>query len=195
MTAFDDPETHHNGHRRFFRWGPPSEIDSEPERVDIPFLDSGPELVIALGSGHTAFQDLVLAFFLGRDDDAKETTLACSAEDRQLARHHFPVLMRNFVRMHGHIRRSYFARHFLAAAAMTSKDEIEVVLARDVPSSELIQIIRRAQALGYMAWHRLKQYDKRLCQGMIFSVILEVLRRLDQAHTTRRHEGFAPHRR
>jgi hypothetical protein len=92
------------------------------------------------------------------------------------------VIVRNFIAAHGHIRRSYFARHYLAAAALTSEDEIEVVLARDVPSSELIQIIRRAQALGYMAWHRLEQYDKRLCQGMIFSVILEVLRRLDQAH-------------
>ncbi|HET8756440.1 MAG TPA: hypothetical protein VFM58_10535, partial [Solirubrobacteraceae bacterium] len=150
MTAFDDPDTGHNGHRRFLRWGPPPGSDSEPERVEIPFLDSGPELVIALGSGQTAFQDLVLAFFLGREDEADATTLDCSAEDRQLMRDHFQALVRNFVRTHGHIRRSYFARHFLAAAALTSEDEIEVVLARDVPSSELIQIIRRAQALGYM---------------------------------------------
>jgi len=179
MTAIHDPATH-NGHKPLLKR---RLRKAEPvlERVDIPFLDSGPELVIALGSGHTAFQDLVLAFFMGREDASGETSLACTAEDRRLARDHYPALVRNFVALHGHIRRSYFARYSLAAAALTSEDEIEVVLARDVPSSELIQIIRRAQALGYMAWHRLEQYDKRLCQGMIFSVILEVLRRLDQS--------------
>jgi hypothetical protein len=181
MTAIDQPALS-NGHRRLLRFRQPPESDSEPPRVDIPFLDSGPELVIALGSGHTEFQDLVLAFFLGREDESGRTTLACSAEDRRLVRDHFDVLMSNFVAVHGHMRRSYFARNYLAAAALTSTDEIEVVLARDVPPSDLIQIIRRAQALGYMAWHRLEQYDKRLCQGMIFSVILEVLRRLDQSH-------------
>jgi hypothetical protein len=181
MTAFDEPATR-NGHKRIRLRRRPGNTDPDFERIEIPFLDCGPELVIALGSGRTEFQDLVLAFFLGREDDAGETTLECSPEDGQLARDHFNVLVRNFERVHGHIRRSYFGRYVLAAAALTSEDEIEVVLARDVPSSELIQIIRRAQALGYMAWHRLEQYDKRLCQGMIFSVILEVLRRLDQAH-------------
>jgi hypothetical protein len=181
MTAFDEPATR-NGHKRIRLRRRPGNTDPDFERIEIPFLDCGPELVIALGSGRTEFQDLVLAFFLGREDDAGETTLECSPEDGQLARDHFNVLVRNFERVHGHIRRSYFGRYVLAAAALTSEDEIEVVLARDVPSSELIQIIRRAQALGYMAWHRLEQYDKRLCQGMIFSVILEVLRRLDQGH-------------
>src|SRR4051794_30128613 len=185
MTAFHDPATR-NGHRRLPRRRP-GETEPESERVEIPFLDCGPELVIALGSGRTEFQDLVLAFFLGREDDAGETTLECSPEDGQLARDHFNVLVRNFERVHGHIRRSYFARYFLAAAALTSEDEIEVMLARDVPSSELIQIIRRAQALGYAAWHRLESYDRTLCQRMVFSVILEVLRRLDQTRLDGQH--------
>jgi hypothetical protein len=189
MTAFDERATR-NGHQRLLRRRP-GKTEPEFERVEIPFLDCGPELVIALGSGRTEFQDLVLAFFLGREDDG-QTTLECSPEDGQLARDHFNVLVRNFERVHGHIRRSYFAKHFLAAAALTSKDEIEVVLARDAPSSELIQIIRRAQALGYMAWHRLEQYDKRLCQGMIFSVILEVLRRLDHCHKSEATATIAP---
>ncbi|HEX5620068.1 MAG TPA: hypothetical protein VFX51_16735 [Solirubrobacteraceae bacterium] len=190
MTAFHDPATR-NGHHRLLKRRPGK---NEPafERVELPFLDCGPELVIALGSGRTEFQDLVLAFFLGREDEAGETTLECSPADGQLARDHFNVLVRNFERTHGHIRRSYFARYFLAAAALTSEDEIEVVLARDVPSSELIQIIRRAQALGYMAWHRLEQYDKRLCQGMIFSVILEVLRRLDHCRKIEETAKIAP---
>jgi hypothetical protein len=154
----------------------------EPERVDIPFLDCGPEIVMALGSGASAFQDVVLAFFFGRQDDAGENTLDCSDEDRIVLRENFNVLLRNFETEHGRISRSYFARHCLAAAVLTCGDEIEVVLARDIPSSDLVQVIRRAQALGYQAWHRLELYDRSLCQRMIFSVILEVLRRLDQSH-------------
>jgi hypothetical protein len=179
MTVLDPAQL--NGHRRLARLRRPPPTCPEFERVEIPFLDCGPELVIALGSGHTVFQDLVLGYFLAHEDDDGKPTLACTDEDRQLVRDHFDVLVHNFVRVHGHIRRSYFARNFVAAAAMTSKDEIEIVLARGVPCSELIQVIRRAQGLGYQAWHRLKQYDKRLCQGMIFSVVLEVLRRLDHA--------------
>jgi hypothetical protein len=191
MTAIHELATQ-NGHRRLPRLRRLPPADPDIARVEIPFLDSGPEIVIALGSGNTVFQDLVLAFFLAREDDDEKRSLACTNKDRQLVRDHFDVLVHNFVRVHGHIRRSYFARNCLAAAALTSQDEIEVVLARDVPSSELIQIIRRAQGLGYQAWHRLKQYDKRLCQGMIFSVILEVLRRLDQAHEQDAERSLAP---
>jgi hypothetical protein len=149
------------------------------ERVDIPFLDCGPEVAMALGSGNAAFQDVVLAYFFGREDAAGENTLACTPADRTVLRDNFNTLLRYFEANHGRIERSYFARHCLAAAALTGNDEIEVVLARDVPSSELIQVIRRAQALGYQAWHRLEKRDRSLCQRMIFSVILEVLRRLD----------------
>jgi hypothetical protein len=149
------------------------------ERVDIPFLDCGPEIGMALGSGSAAFQDVVLAYFFGREDAAGENTLECTRADRAILRDHFNTLLRNFEAKHGRIERSYFARHCLAAAVLTCNDEIEVVLARDVPSSELIQVIRRAQALGYQSWHRLERRDRSLCQRMIFSVILEVLRRLD----------------
>lgn len=153
------------------------------ERVNIPFLDCGPEIVMALGSGRSEFQDVVLAFFFGRSDAATEKRPTwMTQEDRALLRQHFGALTRNFVQNHNGIQRSYFARHCLAAAVLTGDDEIEVVLARDVPSSELIQVIRRAQALAYLAWHRLEPYDRSLCQRMIFSVILEVLRRLDQGH-------------
>jgi hypothetical protein len=149
------------------------------ERIDIPFLDCGPEIAMALGSGSAAFQDVVLAYFFGREDAAGESTLKCTPADRAVLRDNFNTLLRNFEAKHGFIERSYFARNCLAAAVLTCDDEIEVVLARDVPSSELIQVIRRAQALGYQAWHRLELRDRSLCQRMIFSVILEVLRRLD----------------
>ena len=137
---------------------------------------------MALGSGSAAFQDVVLAFFFGRQDATGGNTLECTPADRAVLRENFNLLLRNFEAKHGRIARSYFARHCLAAAVLTGNDEIEVVLARDVPSTELIQVIRRAQALGYQAWHRLERRDRSLCQRMVFSVILEVLRRLDQSH-------------
>jgi hypothetical protein len=185
MTAIDQPQRD-NGHAplRFLRRKPPAGAPAtEGERVEVPFLDCGPEVVMALGTGRTTFQDVVLAYFFGREPTkGEQAQLGVSPDDRAQLRSNFNVLVRNFETEHGRIRRSYFARHCLAAAVLTDRDEIEVVLARDVPCSELIQIIRRAQALGYLAWHRLERYDRSLCQRMIFSVILEVLRRLDQSH-------------
>jgi hypothetical protein len=176
-------EDHGDRSRRFRRKAPPSIAPGGSDHLDIPFLDCSPEIKMALESGRSEFQDVVLGFFFGREDVAGETGLQwVSQTDRALLRQHFGVLLRNFAAEHKGIRRSYFARHYLAAAVLTGRDEIEVVLARDVPSSELIQVIRRAQALGYLAWHRLEQYDRSLCQRMIFSVILEVLRRLDEDH-------------
>jgi hypothetical protein len=184
MSTIEQPQRSNNGSaRRQLRRRPQAQKQAvEYQRVEIPFLDCGPEVVMALGTGRSAFQDVVLAFFFGREDALDESTLQCSAEDRAVLRENFGVLLRNFEAQQGRIRRSYFASHVLAAAVFTCRDEIEVVLARDVPSSELIQVIRRAQALAYQAWHRLESYDRSLCQRMIFSVILEVLRRLDQAH-------------
>jgi hypothetical protein len=157
-------------------------------RAQLQFLDCGPEIVMALRTGHSAFQDVVLAFFFGREPHPGDLPLRVNEQDRLMLRRSFGVVLSNFEAEHGRILRSYFASNYLAAAALTEHDVIEVVLARDVPSSELIQIIRRAQALGYLAWHRLERYDRSLCQRMIFAVILELLRRLDQ---TRQDGGTA----
>jgi hypothetical protein len=185
MTAFDyAPDDNAWPLRRRRRRKPQLAAVAPPadERVRIPFLDCGPEVAMALGTGRSEFQDIVLAFFFGREAAPGEDAVdGVTDEDRAVLRENFNTLLRDFEAEHGPIRRSYFARHCLAAAALTCRDQIEVVLARDVPSSELIQIIRRAQALGYQAWHRLERYDRSLCQRMIFSVILEVLRRLDEA--------------
>jgi hypothetical protein len=166
---------------RFLRHGG-GPAPAKHRKEKIRFLDCGPEVVLALATGDTAFQDIVLAYFFGREPQSDtDASHAIKPEDRELLRKHFDVLLTNFQAEHGSIVRSYFASHCLAAAALTSKDEIEVVLVGDVPPSELIQIIRRAQGLGYSAWHRLEEYDRKLCQRMVFSVILEVLRRLDSA--------------
>jgi hypothetical protein len=168
------------GLAKFRRQAPP-QSESDHTRVRIPFLDCGPEIVVALSTGSSAFQDLTLAFFFGREPiDGVAAPLAISIDDRKKLRENFHILVDNFEADHGSLVRSYFASHCMAAAALTSKDEIEVVLARDIPSSELIQVIRRAQSLGYQSWHRLEKYDRKLCQRMIFSVVLEVLRRLDR---------------
>jgi hypothetical protein len=168
------------GLAKFRRQAPP-QSESDHTRVRIPFLNCGPEIVLALSTGSSAFQDLTLAFFFGREPiDGVAAPLAISIDDRKKLRENFHILVDNFEADHGSLVRSYFASHCMAAAALTSKDEIEVVLARDIPSSELIQVIRRAQSLGYQSWHRLEKYDRKLCQRMIFSVVLEVLRRLDR---------------
>jgi hypothetical protein len=167
---------------RFRRHAQRAAPPADGSRVRLPFLDCGPEIVVALSSGNTAFQDITLAFFFGREaPHGVDQPFPISDEDRRKLREHFDVLVDNFERDHGWFVRSYFASHCMAAAVLTSEDEIEVVLARDVPSSELIQVLRRAQSLAYQTWHRLEKYDRKLCQRMIFSVILEILRRLDRA--------------
>ena len=133
MTAIAQPQRIGDA-RRFLRRRPAAENvqPEQQERVDIRSSTAGPSSCSRC-SGRTKFQDLVLAFFLGREDAAGETGLEWSPEDGAAPRDHFNVLVRNFEGVHGHIRRSYFARRCIAAAVLTCGDEIKVVLARDVP--------------------------------------------------------------
>ena len=148
----------------------------------MEFLGYRPEVMAALITGSTGFNEVALAYFFGRTPDEEDLKSArvVTEENRRVLQDAFPVLLRNFVDQHGALSGSYFAEHCRAAAVFTSEDEIEVVLARDVPCPDLVQIIRRAQGLAYSTWHRLEKYDRKLCQRMIFSVIVEVLRRLDK---------------
>jgi hypothetical protein len=81
---------------------------AEHARVRLPFLDCGPEIVLALASGSAAFQDITLAFFLGREPVGPAQTWAISSEDRNTLRDNFAVLVDNFEAEHGSIVRSYF---------------------------------------------------------------------------------------
>jgi hypothetical protein len=164
----------------------PPRPEQHAETVDVEFLDHGPEVMAALITGSTGFNEVALAYFFGRtpDEDDVNSGRVVSEENRRVLQDAFPVLLRDFVDQHGSLSGSYFAEHCRAAAVLTSEDEIEVVLARDVPCPDLVQIIRRAQGLAYSTWHRLEKYDRKLCQRMIFSVIVEVLRRLDKEHAT-----------
>ena len=105
-----------------------------------------------------------------------------SDEDRDSCRERLPALVDAYERRHGPIRRSYFARHAFAAAALTEDDEFDVVWGtheslRDPP---LVALLMRCQQLGYAAWHRLSEFDRRFCQDMIFLVAVEALRRMDR---------------
>ena len=165
---------------------PPASPEQRAETVDVEFLDYGPEVMAALLTGATGFTEVALAYFFGRtpDEDDANAGWVVSEANRRVLQDAFPVLLRNYVKQHGSLAGSYFAQHCRAAAVLTSRDEIEVVLARDVPCPDLVQIIRRARGLAYSTWHRLEEYDRKLCQRMIFSVIVEVLRRLDKGHAT-----------
>jgi hypothetical protein len=145
--------------------------------MHIEFLDCCPEPVGALVTGRAAFTHVALAYSFGRGHHAGVT-----ARDRKLLRENFPRLMASFEAEHGAFCRSYFAATTYAAAVLTEDDEISVVLGCDLPgeSQQAVALLLRCQQVAYSAWHRLAEYDRRLCQNMIFSVIEELLRRLDR---------------
>ncbi len=180
--------------RRLARRGRPRASAAAPGPLDpeVRYLEYGPEVVAALLNGKVGFQEIALAYLFGRPaDDAGDSPgdRSVSEANRAELQRHFPVLMRQYLAEHECLARSYFARNCFAAAALTGKDEIEVVLARDVAEPEAVELIRRAHGLGFTVWHRIDGSDRRLCQRMIFSVIVEVLRRLDRAAQA---SGVAP---
>jgi hypothetical protein len=161
-------------------------VEPEPLAPDIGYLEYGPEIVAALLNGEVGFQEIALAYLFGRPQTGEQAApgRVVSEENRAVLRQQFPTLMRRYLQEHGCLTRCYFARNCFAAAALTGEDEIELILAGYLPEPEAVEVLRRAQGLGYSAYHRLEEYDRRLCQRMVFSVIHEVLRRLDNAAAT-----------
>src|SRR4051794_35130463 len=146
---------------------------------DVGFLDCAPELVSAINDGKASFLHVALAYQFGHREPVPGQ---CSAEDREVCRRNFPRVLKAFERDHGRINRGYFANHIFAAAALTERDEVGIVLGggdSGVADSRSVRLIMRAQELAYAAWHRLHKYDRRQCQAMIFSVVVELLRRHD----------------
>jgi hypothetical protein len=161
------------------RGAPPSA--AEPTRgAHIEFLDCSPVPMGALRSNRAAFTHIALAFAFGRSDSF--ALRKATDEDRALLRKHFPDLLSSFEANHGAICRSYFARSVYASAVLTEHDEIAIALGCEIPqeSRDLVELLLRCQQVGYLAWHRLAEYDRRLCQNMVYSVVEELLRRLDQ---------------
>jgi hypothetical protein len=158
-------------HRRRESQTPSTSRYAEP---DVKFLECAPELVAAIRGGKPRFAHVALAAYLARDD-------AVPAHERRVLRRHFPQIVQCFEDGSGHLVRWYIGRSTFAAAGLTDRDEIAVTLGRELPSGSapLVDLIRRAQQVGYTAWHRLHQFDRRQCQDMTFSVIEEAMRQLD----------------
>jgi hypothetical protein len=114
----------------------------------------------------------------GRDPDGE----AIPAGEKELCREQFPRLLEAYETRHGQICKSFFAQHAFVAAAITEKDEVEILWSRQesLRSPAEVRLLSRCDELSYAAYHRLHQYDRRHCQQMIFSVVMELLRRIDR---------------
>jgi hypothetical protein len=158
----------------------------------IAFLDCAPEAVAAIRNGHASFVHVALAHAYGRGDE--HGLGGASPEDREVLRSNFAGLIERFEDEHGTIARSYFARSAFAAAVLTTRDEISIAIGRDLPvdGGALVELLLRCQHLAYAAWHRTAKYDRRLCQNMIFSVVEELLRRLDRKAARTSTNGNTP---
>lgn len=145
------------------------------------YLEVAPELSSALASGAACFSHVALAYLFGRAQPAPRGD-EVTPEERDACREIFPSVLRAFEEKHGALARAYFARHAFAAAAMTEKDEVDIIWGRAeaLLSPECVKLLFRCDQITYAAWHRLAHWDRRLCQNMVFSVVLEVLRRIDQ---------------
>jgi hypothetical protein len=144
-----------------------------PRGPEVTFLPSAPELAGAIRSGHARFTHVALAGWLG-----------CTVShpyERDTVRAQYASLLADFEREAGAMCRWYFGRTKLIAAALTEDDTLNVVIGRDVETGrvELVDLVRSCQRVGYQAWHRLAPYDRRLCQNMVFSVVEEAFRMLD----------------
>jgi hypothetical protein len=142
-----------------------------------PFLESAPELVGAIRSGCARFAHVAVA---GYDARCKP---GVSESERQRLRDLYPKLLEGFEAYAGPMRRWYFSDQQLLAAALTDDDQISVLIGPRLKACdpELIDLVRHCQEVGYTAWHRLAPYDRRLCQDMVFSVIEEAFRMLEDA--------------
>jgi hypothetical protein len=152
-----------------------------PRGPEVAFLPSAPELAGAIRSGHARFTHVALAGWLG--------CTVTHPYERDTVRAQYGSLLQDFERDAGSMVRWYFGRTKLIAAALTDDDTLSVVIGRDVDTGrpELVDLVRSCQRIGYQAWHRLAPYDRRLCQNMVFSVVEEAFRMLDDDEND--HEG------
>jgi hypothetical protein len=90
----------------------------------------------------------------------------------------------------GPIEQSFIAPRIRAAVALTSYDELLLVFDEPVSgsSADLVALLTEAERLAYTAWHRLSQYDRRLCIRLCYSIAVSVLRDLDDATSAERSE-------
>jgi len=146
------------------------EEDEDPHE----FLEHAPELTDALQRGCHSFQCFALASFFARGEFQAEE------HEREICRRAVPELLKNFEEKHGSIRMAYFRQEAFAAAVLTENDEIGVVYGPEEHRAiEATELLFECESLSYQSFYRLDGGDRRLCQTMIFAIIMEVLRRLD----------------
>jgi hypothetical protein len=151
------------------------------ERDSVGYLRSVPDLASAIRRKSASFSHVALAYLFGREGRGPDGE-AIPHGEKELCREHFPDLLEAYEREHGHICKSFFGRHAFVAAAITEKDELEIVWSRQesIQSPAEVRLLSRCDELSYAAYHRLHLYDRRHCQQMIFSVVMELLRRIDR---------------
>ena len=104
-------------------------------------------------------------------------------DDRSALHRDFPELLEDFEHANGHVCRWYLGHEVFLGACLTEHDDIVITLGRNLPSGsdDLVELLGRCQRLTDIACHRLSASDRRMCQNMIFTVIEEALRLLDNA--------------
>jgi hypothetical protein len=149
-------------------------VQPAPGRQE-PFLESAPELVGAIRSGCARFAHVALAGYAARIKEGVAET------ERHRLKDLYPQLLEDFEAQAGAMRRWYFSDTQLLGAALTDDDQISVLIGPHLTTCDpqLIELVRQCQEVGYTAWHRLAPYDRRLCQDMVFSVIEEAFRMLE----------------
>ena len=152
-----------------------------PSGLAVGYLRSVPDLASPIRRRSASFSHVALAYLFGREGRGPDGEPIPHGE-KQLCRDHFPALLEAYEKQHGHICRSFYGQHAFAAAAITDKDELEIVWSREesLQSPAEVRLLSRCDQLSYAAYHRLHRYDRRHCQQMIFSVVLELLRRIDR---------------
>jgi hypothetical protein len=151
------------------------------EEAAVGYLRSVPDLASAIRRKSASFSHVALAYLFGRDGRDPDGE-AIPQGEKELCRRHFSELLEAYERQHGHICKSFFGQHAFVAAAITEHDELEIVWSRQesVQSPAEVRLLSRCDELSYAAYHRLHIYDRRHCQQMIFSVVMELLRRIDR---------------
>ena len=149
--------------------------------VAVGYLRSVPDLASPFRRTRASFSQVALAYLFGREGLDPDGNPIPHGE-KQLCRVQFPALLEAYERRHGQLCKSFFAQHAFVAAAMTEQDELEIVWSRQesLKSPSEVRLLSRCDELSYAAYHRLHQYDRRHCQQMLFSVVLELLRRIDR---------------
>lgn len=143
---------------------------------------SEPDLGLLCGTilraGRPQFADLATAYVHAHGKGE------AGEEQRAKLRRALPRMLHAFEQEHGPIVRSYLSET-LAAACLTKRDELFVSIgqrASDGPDN-LVALLRRCERVGYTAWHRLHEFDRRSCQQQLWNVIEDALRLLE-AHPT-----------